>query len=255
LTRVIQDRVNALTQAVRSEPEAQARVLQDRGNLLPVCPSEDRVNAVLTESSLAGASGSEIAVDVPMKLVVGLGNPGSKYDQTRHNVGFAVADELARRWSYEKARRRFNGLLADGSIRGERVLLLEPTTYMNLSGQSVREASTFYKIGREDLLVVSDDMALPLGRIRLRAMGSAGGHNGLASIVRELGSEDWSRLRVGIGQVSGERMVGHVLGTFSAEERPVVEQAVRTATDAVECWVAEGIDAAMTKFNRAAEPE
>jgi peptidyl-tRNA hydrolase, PTH1 family len=190
-----------------------------------------------------------------MKLVVGLGNPGSKYEDTRHNVGFDVADELARRWSYEKARRRFSGLLGDGSIRGERVLLLEPTTYMNLSGTSVREAATFFKIALENVLVISDDMALPLGRVRLRPGGSAGGHNGLASIVQELGSENWSRLRIGIGQVSGERMVGHVLGTFSAEERPVIEQAVRTAADAVECWVAEGIDAAMTKFNRAAEPE
>jgi peptidyl-tRNA hydrolase, PTH1 family len=190
-----------------------------------------------------------------MKLVVGLGNPGGKYEDTRHNAGFAVAGELARRWSYEKARRRFNGLLADGSIRGERVLLLEPTTYMNLSGVAVREASTFFKIDLEDLLVVSDDMALPLGRIRLRARGSAGGHNGLASIVQELGSEAWARLRVGIGQVSGERMVGHVLGTFSAEERPAIQQAIQTGTDAVECWVAEGIDAAMTKFNRTTDAD
>lgn len=190
-----------------------------------------------------------------MKLVVGLGNPGSKYEDTRHNVGFAVVDELARRWSYEKARRRFNGLLADGLIRGERVLLLEPTTFMNLSGVSVREASTFYKIGQGDLLVVGDDMALPLGRLRLRARGSAGGHNGLASIVQELGGEDWGRLRVGIGQVAGERMVGHVLGAFGPEEQPIIKQAIATAADAVECWIAEGIDSAMTKFNRAQEPE
>ena len=190
-----------------------------------------------------------------MKLVVGLGNPGGKYEDTRHNVGFGVADELARRWGYEKARRRFNGLLGDGSIRGERVLLLEPTTYMNLSGVAVREASTFFKVGLQDLLVIGDDMALPLGRIRLRASGSAGGHNGLASMVQELGSEAWSRLRVGIGQVSGERMVGHVLGTFSAEEQPVIQQAIGTAADAVECWVAVGIAAAMTKYNRASEPD
>lgn len=190
-----------------------------------------------------------------MKLVVGLGNPGSKYENTRHNVGFAVVEELARRWSYEKARRRFNGLLADGTIRGERVLLLEPTTYMNLSGVSVRESSGFYKIAPADLLVISDDMALPLGRLRLRARGSAGGHNGLASIVRELGGEDWSRLRLGIGQVAGERMVGHVLGAFAPEEQPVIQQAVRAAADVVECWVIEGVEAAMTKFNRAQESE
>ena len=188
-----------------------------------------------------------------MKLVVGLGNPGGKYEETRHNVGFAVVDELARRWNYEKARRKFNGLLADGQIRSQRVLMLEPMTYMNLSGVSVREVSAFYKVAFEEMLVISDDMALSLGRIRLRVRGSAGGHNGLASIVQELSSEAWPRLRVGIGQVAGERMVGHVLGTFTDEERPMIEQAVRSAADAVECWVADGIDAAMTRFNGASD--
>ncbi|MBI4581287.1 MAG: aminoacyl-tRNA hydrolase, partial [Planctomycetes bacterium] len=181
-----------------------------------------------------------------MKLVIGLGNPGGKYETTRHNVGFQVADELARRWGHDRPRRRFEGLMSDGTIRGERVLLLKPETYMNLSGRAVREASAFFKLALADLLVVSDDMALPLGRIRLRAQGSAGGHNGLTSVIQELGSDQFARLRIGIGQVSGERMVGHVLGPFSVEERPAAEQAIRTAADAVECWVAEGIDADMT---------
>lgn len=190
-----------------------------------------------------------------MKLVAGLGNPGSKYARTRHNAGFFVVEELSRRWSYGRARKQFNGLLADGTIRGERVLLLEPQTYMNLSGVSVREATTFLKIDTADLLVVVDDMALPVGRLRMRPRGSAGGHNGLTSIIQQLGTDAFARLRIGIGQVAGERMVGHVLGAFSSEEEPVVERAIQTAADAVECWIVEGTDAAMTKFNRAAESD
>jgi peptidyl-tRNA hydrolase, PTH1 family len=190
-----------------------------------------------------------------MKLVVGLGNPGGKYEKTRHNVGFHVIEELAGRWSYGKARRRFSGLLADGSIRGERVLLLEPMTYMNLSGVSVREATSFLKIDPADLLVVLDDMALPLGRLRIRLKGSAGGHNGLTNVIQHLGTDVFCRLRIGIGQVGGERMVGHVLGTFTPEEQPVISRSIKTAADAVECWIGEGPDAAATKFNRAAEAD
>jgi len=185
-----------------------------------------------------------------MKLVVGLGNPGSKYEKTRHNVGFLVVEELARRWSYPKARRQFSGLLADGSIRQERVLLLEPMTYMNLSGTSVREAMSFLKLDVAQLLVVLDDMALPVGRIRLRLKGSGGGHNGLTHVIQQAGTDEFCRLRIGIGQVGGERMVGHVLGTFSGDEAPAIDQAIRTAADAVECWVSDGPDLAMTRFNR-----
>lgn len=190
-----------------------------------------------------------------MKLVVGLGNPGGKYQKTRHNVGFQVVEELARRWSYSKARRQFSGLLADGTIHGQRVLLLEPMTYMNRSGTSVREATSFLKIDPADLLVVLDDMALPLGRLRMRAKGSAGGHNGLSSVIQQLGSDVFCRLRIGIGQVGGERMVGHVLSPFTAQEEQVISRAIQVAADAVECWVAEGPDAAATKFNRAGESE
>lgn len=184
-----------------------------------------------------------------MKLVIGLGNPGRKYANTRHNVGFEVVNELARRWGYGRGRKQFSGILGDGTIRDERVLLLEPQTYMNLSGRSVREASTFLKLDVANLLVVVDDMALPLGRLRLRTQGSAGGHNGLISVIRELGTDAFCRLRVGIGQVAGERMVGHVLGSFSDEELPVIRESVARAADAVECWIVDGSDAAMTKFN------
>jgi len=185
-----------------------------------------------------------------MKLIVGLGNPGPQYENTRHNVGFRVIDELARRWQIPIDRQRFSGRIGDGRLRQEQVLLLKPMTMMNLSGRAVRETATFYKLPLEDLLVVADDMALPITKLRLRLKGSAGTHNGLASIVQELASEDFARLRAGIGWVDGSRMVGHVLGAFSAEEEPLVKDMIGRAADATECWVLEGIAAAMNKFNR-----
>lgn len=188
-----------------------------------------------------------------MKLIVGLGNPGGKYEHTRHNVGFRTVDELSRRWQIEVTRRRFSGLCGSGSIGGHRVLLLKPTTFMNLSGRSVREALTFHKLSRGDLLVVLDDMALPLGRLRLKPGGSAGGHNGLISVIEQTGGEDFARLRIGIESVEGSRMVDHVLGEFTAAERPRVEQAIARAADAVECWLTEGIDSAMNRYNRPEE--
>jgi len=185
-----------------------------------------------------------------MKLVVGLGNPGGKYEGTRHNVGFRVADELCGRHGIDVSRAAFSGLAGKGVIGSEPVLVLKPGTFMNLSGRAVREAMTFYKLELPDLLVVSDDMALPLGRLRLRKGGSAGGHNGLASAIAELGSDAFSRLRIGIEQVSGERMVGHVLSPFSRQEEEVIGPAVAKAADAVECWLANGIDAAMNRYNK-----
>lgn len=185
-----------------------------------------------------------------MKLVVGLGNPGGKYAATRHNVGFRVVDELSRRHGIDLSRARFSGLVGNGAVGSEQVLLLKPGTFMNLSGRSVREAATFYKIEPTDLLVVSDDMALPLGRLRLRKAGSAGGHHGLASVIAELGTEAFTRLRIGIEQVAGERMVGHVLGAFTEREEELMGPAVLSAADAVECWLAEGIDTAMNRYNK-----
>ncbi len=186
-----------------------------------------------------------------MKLVVGLGNPGGKYEDTRHNVGFRVVDELSRRHGIDLSRIRFHGLFGAGSVGTEQVLLLKPGTFMNRSGITVREAMTFYKLGLADLLVISDDMALPLGRLRLRKGGSAGGHNGLASVIAEVGSDAFGRLRLGIEQVAGERMVGHVLSPFSRQEEEVIGPAVLRAADAVECWLADGIDTAMNRYNKA----
>jgi len=192
---------------------------------------------------------------VTMKLIVGLGNPGKPYERTRHNIGFRVADELSRRWQIPVTRQRFSGHAGSGLAQGQQVLLLKPATFMNLSGRSVREAMTFHKIAPEDLLVVADDLALPLARLRIRGRGSAGGHNGLASIVAELGSEEFARLRIGIAWVEGQRMVSHVLGEFSPEEEPQVTQAVARAADVAECWLTEDVQAAMNKFNRADEQE
>lgn len=188
-----------------------------------------------------------------MKLIAGLGNPGRTYGHTRHNVGFRAIEELGRRWRIEVIRRRFSGLIGEGTIREQRVLLLKPMTFMNRSGQAVREVMTFYKLGLADLLVIVDDMALPLGRLRLRPGGSAGGHNGLASVIEQLGGEDFARLRIGIEAVEGSRMVDHVLSPFTPEEQGPIDRAIGRAADAAECWVAEGIDGAMNRFNRPEE--
>jgi PTH1 family peptidyl-tRNA hydrolase len=185
-----------------------------------------------------------------MRLIVGLGNPGGKYEGTRHNVGFRVVDELSRRHGIDVSRSRFSGLSGSGTIGGEHVVLLKPGTFMNLSGRSVREAMTFYKLELPDLVVVGDDMALPLGRLRLRKAGSAGGHNGLASVIAELGNDAFARLRIGIEQVSGERMVGHVLSPFTRQEEEAIGPAIVKAADAVECWLADGMDTAMNQFNK-----
>lgn len=188
-----------------------------------------------------------------MKLIVGLGNPGPQYENTRHNVGFRVIDELARRWQMPVDRQRFGGKTGSGWLQQVQMLLLKPMTMMNLSGRAVREAVTFYKLPLEDLLVVTDDMALPVAKLRLRPKGSAGTHNGLTSIVQELGSEDFARLRVGIGWVDGSRMVDHVLGVFEPQERAQVSEMIDRAADAAQCWALEGIATAMNQFNRTEE--
>ncbi len=187
-----------------------------------------------------------------MRLVVGLGNPGPRYDGSRHNVGFMVVDELARRWGGEVSRyeRRFEAL-ADRVQRGSaEVLLLKPTTFMNLSGRSVAAARRFFKIEVDDILVVHDDLDLALGQLRIRPAGSAGGHKGLGDVIRQLATDQVARLRIGIDKVHASATVDHVLSRFAPDERPVVEAAIGTAADAVACWLARGIDAAMNEYNR-----
>jgi PTH1 family peptidyl-tRNA hydrolase len=185
-----------------------------------------------------------------MKLIVGLGNPGREYADTRHNLGFAVLDRLSERWSIEVKRRKFSGRLGEGCVADHRVALLKPTTYMNLSGQSVQAAHEFFKIDLADILIVLDDGDLPLGRLRLRGSGSAGGHKGLGDVLLRLGESAIPRLRLGIGKVPSDRTVGHVLSRFREDERPMIERAIERAADAVECWLTRGLDAAMNEFNR-----
>ena len=185
-----------------------------------------------------------------MKLLVGLGNPGHAYRDTRHNVGFEVLDVLAQRAGSPARKQRFQGDVAQATIRGVPVLLLWPLTWMNLSGSSVLAARDFYKIADSDMLVVCDDFNLPLDSIRLRPSGSAGGQNGLADILTRLGSTAIPRLRLGIGPVpKGWKSADFVLGKFAAEERDRVEVALQRAADAAEAWVGLGIQAAMNTYN------
>jgi peptidyl-tRNA hydrolase, PTH1 family len=184
-----------------------------------------------------------------LKLIVGLGNPGREYSETRHNLGFQVVEELARRYRVKlrndtKRRARVAKI---GDI-GDGVLVAQPTTFMNLSGWAVRDVASFHKVVPQDLLIVVDDADLPLGRLRIRAGGSAGGHNGLKSIIQELGTAEFPRLRIGVGRQAGE-LKNHVLGRFDAEEKVQVGAAVERAADAAELFARENILAAMNRFN------
>jgi peptidyl-tRNA hydrolase, PTH1 family len=185
-----------------------------------------------------------------MKLLVGLGNPGRKYAGTRHNIGFEVLAELVKRLAADKPKAKFDGELTEVQIDGQRVLLLWPLTYMNLSGGSVQPTRDFYKVANEDLLVVCDDVSLPTGKLRLRAKGSSGGQNGLKDIIRRLGTEEFPRLRIGIGAMPpGWQMADYVLSKFTKEEEPLVREAIEKAADAAVDWIKSGLAAAMNKYN------
>lgn len=185
-----------------------------------------------------------------MKLIVGLGNPGRKYEKTRHNVGFEVLEMLVARNAADTAKEKFNGRIADATIAGQKVLLLWPLTLMNLSGQSVGPAAKFYDVPLADVLVVCDDFNLPLGKLRFRSQGSAGGQKGLDDIIRRLGSQEVPRLRIGIGPVPDAwDAADFVLGKFNRSEQTVIEDMIAQAAEAVECWVAEGINEGMSRFN------
>ena len=186
-----------------------------------------------------------------MKLIVGLGNPGDEYKATRHNVGFDVVEELSRRWD---VRLKSWKAIADLAMVGDRgVLLAAPRTFMNASGEAVGRIAAFHKIDPADVLVVVDEVQLPVGRLRIRPFGSAGGHNGLKSIIQHIG-EAFPRLRIGIGRGDPRwDLADHVLSTFGREERDVIDRAVSRAADAVETFAAEGIGATMNKFNAAGD--
>ena len=185
-----------------------------------------------------------------MKLVVGLGNPGKKYEQTRHNVGFELLATLAGELAADPPRKKFEGELCEAVVDLEKVLLLAPHTYMNCSGRSVRQAVDFYKLQTDDVLVVCDDFNLPLGELRMRARGSDGGQKGLADICRQLGGNEVARLRIGIGPAP-ERIdaADFVLSRFNRSEREIIDRQVGRAAEAAETWIRQGVDAAMNQFN------
>ena len=184
-----------------------------------------------------------------MYAIIGLGNPEKKYDKTRHNIGFDVIDELASQMGVQVNTKRHKALCGVGQIGSEKVILVKPQTYMNLSGESVRAVMDFYKLDpTKDIIVIADDISLPTGKIRIRAKGSAGGHNGLKSIIAHAGTDQFTRIKVGVGANQGD-LVKHVLGKFSKGEREIVDYAVRNAASASEVIVMYDVQTAMNKFN------
>lgn len=184
-----------------------------------------------------------------MYAIIGLGNPEKKYDKTRHNIGFDVIDELASQMGVQVNTKRHKALCGVGQIGSEKVILVKPQTYMNLSGESVGAVMDFYKLDpTKDIIVIADDISLPTGKIRIRAKGSAGGHNGLKSIIAHAGTDQFTRIKVGVGANQGD-LVKHVLGKFSKGERKIVDDAVRNAASASEVIVMYDVQTAMNKFN------
>lgn len=184
-----------------------------------------------------------------MKMIVGLGNPGKEYADTRHNIGFRVIDALASALDTDVRKRKFGARFGETELEDKKLILLKPWTFMNRSGRVVATAVGFYKLPLPELLVVTDDMALEPGVIRMRPRGSAGGHNGLKSIIAALGSEEFCRLRCGIGAAGTGEAYDYVLSNVPAEQRAVINEAVERARDAVLCWIRSGVDTAMNEFN------
>ena len=183
-----------------------------------------------------------------MKLIVGLGNPGKKYEHTRHNMGFDVVDLFSELAQIDIDKESFKGLVGRGKILGEDVFLLKPQTFMNLSGESVREIVSYFKINIEDIIVVYDDMALPVGAIRLRLSGSSGGHKGMQNIIEQLGTQDIKRIRIGIGEPVFDT-IDYVLSKPTKEEKVLIDQAIVDASDALKMILKENFDKAMSKYN------
>jgi len=184
-------------------------------------------------------------------LLVGLGNPGDKYDNTRHNVGFAAIDQLAEELRVPVQKLKYRALTQTVELGGAKVLLMKPITYMNLSGEAVGEAARFFKIPADHVLVLSDDVSLPVGKLRIRKGGSAGGHNGLKSIIQHLGTDQFPRVKIGVGEKPHPDydMADWVLGKFTGEDLKAITQAIERAGKAAECYIQDGPDKAMNKFN------
>jgi PTH1 family peptidyl-tRNA hydrolase len=184
-----------------------------------------------------------------MRMVVGLGNPGEEYADTRHNTGFKVIDLLAEALGIDVRKKKFGARFGMGELANEKLILLKPWQFMNLSGQAVATAMGFYRLNISNLLIVTDDMDLQTGRIRLRTKGSAGGHNGLADIIDKLGTNEFARCRIGIGRSDNEEAVDYVLDKPLETEKPLLAEAIKRARDAVLCWLEYGIETAMNRFN------
>ena len=184
-------------------------------------------------------------------LVVGLGNPGDKYENTRHNAGFMAIDQLADRGDFPVQRLKFHALTHQATISGQGVLVMKPTTYMNLSGDAVAEAAAFYKVSPDHILVLCDDVSLPVGKLRIRTSGSAGGHNGLKHIIQRLGTDKFPRVKIGVGGKPHPNydMADWVLGKFVGEDKTAMDEATRRAAQAVECYLKDGPQKAMNQFN------
>lgn len=184
-----------------------------------------------------------------MKIIAGLGNPGKEYENTKHNVGFLTIDILAEKYDIKVNKIKFKGLVGEGMIGTEKVILVKPQTYMNLSGQCIREIMAFYKLDIEDLVIIYDDIDLPMGNLRIRKKGSAGTHNGMRSIIYDLRDDGFPRVRVGIGGERKGDLANYVISGFSGDDRKLIEEAIVKAADAVACLVKDGIDRAMADYN------
>ncbi|WP_066889700.1 aminoacyl-tRNA hydrolase [Clostridium nigeriense] len=183
-----------------------------------------------------------------MFLIVGLGNPGKEYAGTRHNIGFEAIDYMSKKYNIDVNRTKFKGVFGEGFINNKKVVLLKPSTYMNLSGESIREAINFYKLESEEVLVIYDDVSLEVGKIRIREKGSAGGHNGIKSIISNMSTDIFPRIKIGVGQPKGD-LVSHVLGRFSQEEIQDLNEVIEASSQAVEIIIKDGTKEAMNKLN------
>ena len=185
-----------------------------------------------------------------MFLIVGLGNIGKQYENTRHNIGFKAVEFIGEKYNISINRIKFKGTYGEGTIGDEKVILLKPSTFMNLSGESVREVANFYKIPAANIIILHDDMSIDVGRMRIRAKGSAGGQNGIKNIILQLGTEEFPRIKLGVGQPKPNMdWISHVMGGFSKEEKPRLEQIISASSDAVEIMIKSGVSEAMNKFN------
>lgn len=184
-----------------------------------------------------------------MFLIAGLGNPGKKYEKTRHNMGFMTIDKLAEKHKVSVDKSKFKALVGEFNLVGEKIILMKPQTYMNLSGEAIREAVNFYKLDLKNVLIIYDDLDIPVGALRIRTAGSPGTHNGMRSVVSNLGSQKFPRIRIGIGNDKQRDIIDFVIGKLSKDDEEILNDTIESASLAVECFIAEGIDKAMNKYN------